>query len=98
MSTASTAEEFRAEVRRFARRLPVDLRHKVMNNLKLEKQDYVAYLKLLHEQGWAVGHWPRAYGGCDWTPLQRFIFEEETSEAGAPWLIPFGVNYVGPIL
>ena len=98
MANTTAAEEFRAEVRRFTHQLPADLRHKVMNNLKLEKEDYVCYLKLLHEQGWAVGHWPREYGGCDWTPLQRFIFEEETSEAGAPWLIPFGVNYVGPIL
>ena len=94
-----TAEAFRTEVRRFCRdKLPATLKHKVMNNLLLEKEDYVLYLKLLHEQGWAVGHWPRRYGGCDWTPLQRYIFEEETTEAGAPWLIPFGVNYVGPII
>ncbi len=91
-------DAFRAEVRDFARTLPAGLRHKVMHNLKLEKEDYVSYLKLLEARGWIVGHWPAAYGGCDWTPLQRFIFEEETSEAGAPWLIPFGVNYVGPIL
>ena len=91
-------DAFRAEVRSFARTLPEDLRHKAMNNLKLEKDDYLSYLRLLDARGWVVGHWPAAYGGCDWTPLQRFIFEEETSEAGAPWLIPFGVNYVGPIL
>ena len=89
---------FRAEVRDFAGSLPAALRHKVMNNLKLEKDDFLSYLGLLAERGWIVGHWPVEYGGCDWTPLQRFIFEEETSEAGAPWLIPFGVNYVGPIL
>ena len=98
MTHTIAPEEFRAQVRRFAQKLPSELRHKVVNNLKLEKADYVEYLKLLHAQGWAVGHWPREFGGCDWTPLQRFIFEEETSEAGAPWLIPFGVNYVGPIL
>ncbi len=93
------AEAFRAEVRSFCdEKLPAGLKHKVMNNLLIEKEDYVQYLKLLHAQGWSVGHWPKDYGGCDWTPLQRFIFEEETSMAGAPWLIPFGVNYVGPIL
>lgn len=93
------AADFRAEVRAFCdRKLPAALKHKVFNNLKLEKEDYVRYLKLLHEQGWSAGHWPREYGGCAWTPLQRFIFEEETTLAGAPWLIPFGVNYVGPII
>ena len=96
--SAADPEAFRAEVRGFAQTLPAALRHKVMNNLKLEKEDYVSYLLLLQARGWIVGHWPAAYGGCDWSPLQRFIFEEETSEAGAPWLIPFGVNYVGPIL
>ena len=98
MDNHADPREFRAEVRQFTRTIPDDLRHKVMNNLKLEKHDYLLYLKLLHARGWAVGHWPAQYGGCDWTPLQRFIFEEETTEAGAPWLIPFGVNYVGPIL
>lgn len=92
-------EKFRAEVRRFCdKSLPAWLRHKVTNNLKLEKEDFLAYLQLLHAKGWAVGHWPEEYGGCSWTPLHRFIFEEETTEAGAPWLIPFGINYVGPIL
>jgi alkylation response protein AidB-like acyl-CoA dehydrogenase len=93
------AQTFRAEVRRFcAEKLPAGLKHKVFHNLKLDKQDYLDYLKVLHAQGWSVGHWPREYGGCEWTPLERFIFEEETTEAGAPWLIPFGVNYVGPII
>ena len=77
-------DAFRDEVRTFATTLPSALRHKVMNNLELEKADYLSYLRLLEARGWIVGHWPAAYGGCDWTPLQRFIFEEETSEAGAP--------------
>ncbi len=95
----AAAHSFRMEVRRFcAGKLPADIKHKVFHNLKLEKDDYVRYLKVLHAHGWAVGHWPREFGGCEWTPLQRFIFEEETTEAGAPWLIPFGVNYVGPII
>ena len=99
MTSSASPEAFRAQVRRFCREsLPTSLTHKVRNNLLLEKADYVGYLKLLEQRGWVVGHWPQEYGGCGWSPLQRFIFEEETSEAGAPWLIPFGVNYVGPIL
>ena len=93
------AEAFRDEVRRFcAESLPADLVDKVRNDRVLGKDDYLRYLRLLHARGWAVGHWPREHGGCDWTPLQRFVFEEETTRAGAPWLIPFGVNYVGPII
>ena len=92
-------EGFRADVQRFcAQHLPAQLTHKVMHNLTLEKEDYLTYMRLLRRQGWVAGHWPKQYGGCDWTPLQRFIFNEETGEAGAPWLIPFGVVFVGPII
>ena len=99
MDDFDAAESFRAEVRQFcAERLPDDLRRKVNDNLWLDKADYVRYMRLLDERGWAVGHWPREYGGCGWSHLQRFVFEEETTHAGAPWLIPFGVNYVGPVI
>lgn len=60
------AEAFRAEVRRFcAEKLPAGLKHKVIHDLRVDKADYVQYLKVLHDQGWSVGHWPREYGGCD---------------------------------
>jgi alkylation response protein AidB-like acyl-CoA dehydrogenase len=94
-----SAEAFRAEVCAFcANELPPGLTRKVFRNLVLEKEDYLEYLHLLARKGWSVGHWPREHGGCDWTPLMRFVFDEETSRAGAPWLIPFGVNYVGPVI
>ena len=90
---------FREEVRAFvADALPADIRSKVMLGMHLEKDDYVRWQKILQRRGWIAGHWPKQYGGCDWTPLQRHIFEEETTNAGAPWLTPFGVNYLGPII
>lgn len=90
---------FRDEVRTFVKSaLPDDIRRRVMLGRDLPKDDYVRWQKILHRRGWIVGHWPREFGGCDWTPLQRHIFDEETTRAGAPWLTPFGVNYVGPII
>jgi alkylation response protein AidB-like acyl-CoA dehydrogenase len=90
---------FREEVRAFVRaELPEDIRRKVILGLELVKDDYVRWQKLLHRKGWIVGHWPAHLGGCDWSPVQRYIFEDETTRAGAPWLTPFGVNYVGPVL
>jgi len=92
-------EAFRAQVRAFCETdLSSAVRTKVLDNLYLEKDDYLALLHALAKRGWAAGHWPREYGGCEWTPLQRFIFEEESTRLGAPWLIPFGVNYVGPVI
>ncbi len=30
--------------------------------------------------------------------LQSYLFDEQCALAGAPWLFPFGVNYVGPVI
>jgi alkylation response protein AidB-like acyl-CoA dehydrogenase len=90
---------FRAQVRAWCEQhLPQHVRRKVDANLFLTKDDYLAFLHALIPQGWVAGHWPREQGGCGWTPLQRFIFEEETAACGAPWLIPFGISYVGPVI
>ena len=87
---------FRREVRDFvAAELPADLRQRVLLGKALEKEDYIRSTNS-HRRGWIAGHWPKHLGGCDWTPLQRWIFEEETTQAGAPWVVPFGINYVGP--
>lgn len=90
---------FRDEVRAFCRaELPADIRRKVELNLSLEKSDYRRWQKILHARGWMGGHWPKQHGGQGWKPLQRWLFEQALAEEGAPWLIPLGVAYVGPVL
>lgn len=92
-------QAFRDEVRRFcADELPVHLRAKVLHNQKLEKADYIAWQRALDRKGWFAGHWPVEHGGLGWSALKRWIFEEELYAAGAPWLIPFGISYVGPVI
>jgi alkylation response protein AidB-like acyl-CoA dehydrogenase len=91
-------ESFRSQVRRFCvDRLPGDLRRKAQQRV-LEKADHVFWQKLLFQQGWAAGHWPRRYGGQAWSPLQRYIFDVETARAGAPPLFPFGLALIGPVI
>jgi alkylation response protein AidB-like acyl-CoA dehydrogenase len=90
---------FRDEVRRFtAEKLPADVRDKVMAGHPLRREDHMRWQDILAEKGWLVGFWPKEYGGCGWTAAQSYIFQEETTYAGAPWLLPFGVNYVGPVI
>ena len=45
------ADAFRAEVRAFGETIPAGLRHKVTNNLVLEKDHYLEYLHLLDRRG-----------------------------------------------
>lgn len=93
------AESLRLEIRRFCREaMPPGLRSKSTRHQVLDKDDYVQWMQLLQQQGWAVGHWPREYGGLDWSPLERFVFEDELARHGCPWVIPFGVKYVGPVI
>ncbi|MBW8898602.1 MAG: acyl-CoA dehydrogenase family protein [Massilia sp.] len=90
---------FRDQVRAFLEaELPADLRHKVVNHLRLHKDDYVRWHRILARQGWVAPGWPREYGGPGWTPVQRHIFDEECARAGTPPVLPFGVNMVAPVI
>jgi len=90
---------FRDQVRAFlASHLPPELQHKVRQHLRLTRDDYVRWHRILAAQGWAAPGWPVDYGGPGWTPVQRHIFDEECALAGAPQVLPFGVNMVAPVI
>lgn len=93
------AERLRKEVRDFYREvMPADLRDKAHRHQVLSREDYVRWMQLLDRQGWSVAHWPEEFGGKGWSPLERFAFEDELARLGCPWVIPFGVKYVGPVI
>jgi alkylation response protein AidB-like acyl-CoA dehydrogenase len=96
-----SAEEltFRDTVRGFLdAHLPADLRHKVLNHLRLAKDDYVRWHRIVAAQGWAAPGWPVEYGGPGWSAVQRHIWEDECAAAGTPPILPFGVNMVAPVI
>jgi alkylation response protein AidB-like acyl-CoA dehydrogenase len=96
-----TAEEaaFRQQVRSFMQeKLPAEIRHKVLNGLIIERDDYVRWQRILHEQGWGAPAWPAQFGGPGWNATQQYIFEEESAAAGAPRAIPFGLKMVAPVI
>ncbi|MBB1625981.1 acyl-CoA dehydrogenase family protein [Achromobacter sp. UMC71] len=90
---------FRQEVRDFLReRLPADLRRKVMDHQRLDKQDLLRWHHILREQGWVAPNWPAEHGGAAWSIEQRDVFDEESALAGAPETVPFGLRMVGPVI
>ncbi len=90
---------FRDQVRAYLdTHLPSDLQHKVLNHLRLSKDDYVRWHRILAKQGWVAPGWPVEYDGPGWSATQRHIFEEECARAGTPAILPFGVNMVAPVL
>ena len=91
--------DFQREVRAFIEeRLPGDIREKVKRFLTLGKEDYLRWQDILAERGWLVYTWPVEHGGTGWSPVQRYIFEEESGRANAPRIIPFGPKMVGPVI
>jgi len=96
-----TPEEiaFRDEVRAFlTERLPEPLSAKVKGGKRLGKTDYELWHQRLNERGWLAWHWPQEHGGTGWTAIEKHIFEEECVAAGAPRVLPFGLNMLGPVL
>ena len=90
---------FRDQVRAFLdSHLPHDLRDKVLGHLRLSKDDFVRWHRILAAQGWVAPGWPAEFGGPGWTPVQRHIFEEECARAGTPRVMPFGIDMVAPVI
>jgi hypothetical protein len=90
---------FRDDVRAWiGANLPTELRDKVLNYRELSKDDLLRWHKILAKKGWIAPHWPKEWGGTDWTVVQRYIFEEECGAAGCPPIVPFGVRMCAPVL
>ena len=101
MDLRDSAEElqFRLEVREFvAAQLPDDIRRKVLGFLRVERDDYVRWQRILAQRGWGAPSWPVAHGGCAWNAVQRNIFDEECYTDGAPRQMPFGLSMIAPVL
>lgn len=90
---------FRDEVRAWLdASIPADLREKVLNYSGLSKEDLVRWHRILADKGWVAPSWPKEWGGTDWSPVQRYIFEEEYALAGAPPIVPFGTTMCASVL
>ncbi len=90
---------FRHELRSFFRsEVPEIIRKKVSENRHLSKEEMVTSHKVLHAKGLTVPHWPKEWGGADWTPVQHYIYTEELQFNGVPQPLPFNVSMCGPVV
>ena len=96
-SDAQTA--FRNDLQAYLdERLPKRISDKVRLGTRLTKEDFDEWHAILQERNWYAGHWPKEHGGAGWDAVQRHIFEEVTTAAHAPRVVPFGVTMLGPVL
>ena len=101
MARLFTAEEdaFRLTVRSFLdEKLPAELRKRMLSGERPTREDKVTWSRLLHARGWGGYTWPAEHGGPGFSPIQRYIFEDEAWQAGAPEVVPFGLKMVAPVI
>ena len=92
-------QAFRREVRDFvAGQLPEAIKQRTRQGFHVSKEDMRDWTAILHRQGWSAPHWPTAYGGTDWSPLQRMVFDIELALGWAPAPSPFGLHLIGPVI
>ncbi|MGH7734991.1 MAG: acyl-CoA dehydrogenase family protein, partial [Gemmatimonadales bacterium] len=99
LSPADSA--FRDEVRSFLdEHLTIELRQAAQRQAGVFAHPdlNLRWQKILFDRGWAAPGWPAQYGGAAFSPVQRFIFESELAQAGAPVLPAMGIQMCGPVL
>ena len=90
---------FKEEVRNFIfLSLDKDLQNRLYNGEKPSKNEVIDWQKKLNKKGWLAPDWPTEYGGCNWTPSRKYIFEQEMANANTPQIVPFGVTMIGPVI
>jgi alkylation response protein AidB-like acyl-CoA dehydrogenase len=99
LNFSAEEERFRGEVRAFvAASLPGAIRDKVLGHKRLEREDFLTWVRILNTRGWVAPSWPMKFGGQEFDPARQLILEEECALAGAPPVLPFGPRMVAPVI
>ncbi|HSG89431.1 MAG TPA: acyl-CoA dehydrogenase family protein [Pseudomonadales bacterium] len=95
---------FQEEVRAFiAEYWPEDVRAARSTATRFEESnrhpaEVRRWIDALNERSWAVPNWPKEWGGTDWTPTQKYLWDRETAHAECPQLSAFGARMLAPVL
>jgi acyl-CoA dehydrogenase len=92
---------FRDEVRRFLDAELTDelrLAGRLCAGMYCDRPIAQTWLAILNRRGWAAPRWPVAYGGCDWSAVQHYVFASEMVAAEAPPITPNATGMLGPVL
>jgi alkylation response protein AidB-like acyl-CoA dehydrogenase len=90
---------FRAEVRAFIEaELPADIVRRGQHDYHSARDDVRRWMKILAARGWSAPHWPERLGGTSWSPLRKYIFQDELRRARAPVLDRCALDLLGPVL
>ncbi|MEO0981298.1 MAG: acyl-CoA dehydrogenase family protein [Pseudomonadota bacterium] len=94
-------EAFRAETRAFLdEHLTPDMRADAARGAGVWAEHELAlrWQKILHQYGRVAPSWPKEHGGCEWSVVQRYIWDSENAMATAPRIPAMGLKMCGPVL
>ena len=81
----------------FTELMTPEVKNRVSSADFAEKLSYKALIRQIGADGWLGVGWPVEYGGRGFTPIEQYIFFDESQAAGCP--IPFlTTNTVGPTI
>ncbi|MDX2237203.1 MAG: acyl-CoA dehydrogenase family protein [Hyphomonadaceae bacterium] len=92
---------FRADVRAFLdEKLTPDMREEAARSAGVWAEGPLVrrWHKILYEKGWIAPMWPKEYGGCGWSVVQKYIWDSELAAANAPSLPAMGLQMCGPVI
>jgi alkylation response protein AidB-like acyl-CoA dehydrogenase len=90
---------FETEVQSFiAEHLTPDLNKAAALGFGISRADGERWHKAVYNKGWIAPDWPVDQGGTGWTLRQKQIYSNAMALAGAPMIMPFGIDMVGPVL
>lgn len=96
---AQSDVDFRLEVRSFIEQeFPSDIARRGLHDYHSARKDVQRWMQILNAKGWAAPHWPAEYGGTEWSPLQKYIFQDELRRARTPVLDRCALDLLGPVL
>jgi pimeloyl-CoA dehydrogenase large subunit len=101
MDLSFTPEEtaFRDRMRHFfATEIPAAIRDQVKRGEHVSRDSQVQAQRIMNAHGLAVPHWPEAWGGQGWSPVQLYIYQDEMQQACVPPPLGFNANMVGPVI
>jgi alkylation response protein AidB-like acyl-CoA dehydrogenase len=101
IALSETDQAFQTEVKAFlAEAFTADLRAEAAKQAGVFAEGDLAkrWHRILYEKGWVAPAWPVEYGGPGFTAVQRYIFDSELAEVGAPALPAMGLQMCGPML
>jgi alkylation response protein AidB-like acyl-CoA dehydrogenase len=92
-------QAFQLEARTFIRsHLPEDIARRGRRGYHPTRDDIQSWTRILNAHNRAAITWPAQYGGVDWSPLRRYLFQVELRAADCPVPDQSAMELVGPVL